>query len=99
MHFVYEKLFPLTEKGTTFSSFDQYYASIYARKGPGDKLSKHEATVDMVKSHLPVIASYYRLLKDSCHNARYRNYVVKPHEAAVARNQLQKHQGRVGKEG
>ena len=99
LHLVYEKLFPLTEKGATFNSFDQYYASGYARKGPADKLSKHEATVDLVKSHLPAIASYYRLLKDSCHNARYRNYVVKPYEAAVARNQLQSIEAGLAKEG
>ncbi|MBK9533864.1 MAG: hypothetical protein IPO10_01555 [Flavobacteriales bacterium] len=89
LHLVYEKLFPLTEKGETLNSFDQYFGSRYARKGPGDKPSKHEATVDLVKSHLPGVASYYRLLKDSCHNARYRSYVVKPYEATVARNQLQ----------
>ena len=44
---------------------------------------------DGVKSHLPAVASYYRLLKDPCHNARYQNYAVKPYEAAVARNQLE----------
>ena len=53
--------------------------------------------MDLVKAHLPAVASNYRLLKDGCHNARYRNYAVKPYEAAVARDQLQNIKARLSK--
>ena len=88
MHLVYERLFPIQADGTTYPNFEAYYAQKYARKAAPDKPTKHDATVDLVKAHLPAVASNYRLLKDSCHNARYRNYKVKPYEAATARNQL-----------
>ena len=89
MHLVYERLFPLETEGTTYVNFEAYYAQKYARKAGPDKPTKHDATVDLVKAHLPAFASNYRLLKDACHNARYRNYAVKPYEASVARNQMQ----------
>ncbi len=89
MHLVYERLFPLEAPGVTYANFEAFYAQSYGRKAPVDKPTKHDATVDLVRTHLPAVASNYRLMKDACHNARYRNYAVKPHEAAVARNQLQ----------
>jgi len=39
------------------------------------------------------------LLKDPCHNARNRNYAVKPYEAAVARNQLESIKAGLAKKG
>ncbi|HMN04593.1 MAG TPA: hypothetical protein PKD45_02610 [Flavobacteriales bacterium] len=89
MHYVYEELFPLKEGTTTYASFENYYSQKFARRAVGDKPNKHDATVDLVREHLPAVASHYRLLKDQCFNARYRNYAVKGHEAAMARNQLQ----------
>jgi len=97
MHLVYERLFPLETEDATYADFEGYYAQKYARKAAPDKPTKHDATVDLVKTHLPAVASNYRLLKDACHNARYRNYAVKPYEAAVARNQLQNIKERLSK--
>ena len=89
MHGIYERLFPLKVGSTTYASFDIYFGQRFPR-GPGQgRGTKHEATVDLVRQHLPHVASNYRLLKDACFNARYRNYVVKPQEAAIARQQLQ----------
>ncbi len=88
MHGVYEQLFPLKEADITYPTFEAYYSRKFARMPAGDKPNKHDATVDLVRVHLPAVASNYRLLKDSCFNARYRNYVVKPYEATIARNQL-----------
>lgn len=88
MHCVYEKLFPLKEGTATYPSFENYYSQKFARRAVGDKPNKHDATVDLVRVHLPAVASNYRLLKDACFNARYRNYAVKAYEAAIARDQL-----------
>jgi hypothetical protein len=97
MHLVYERLFPLETQDATYANFEGYYAQKYARKAAPDKPTKHDATVDLVKAHLPAVASNYRLLKDACHNARYRNYAVKPYQAAVARDQLQNIKARLSK--
>lgn len=99
MHGIYENLFPLKEAGSTYPTFDAYYGQKFARRAPGDKPNKHDATVDLVRTHLPAIASNYRLLKDSCFNARYRNYAVKPFEAAMARTQLQAIKGKLKAKG
>ena len=88
MHHVYEHVFPLEEGDTTHTSFETWYRATYGTMPPGHRPSKHEATVDLVKTRVAPVASHYRLLKDACHNARYRNYKVKPHEAALARQQL-----------
>lgn len=89
MHGIYERLFPLKTGGTTYASFDTYFGQRYSRGPSRGRYTKHEATVDLVRQHLPHVASHYRLLKDSCFNARYRNYKVKPQDAAIARQQLQ----------
>jgi len=88
MHYVYENVFPLEEGDATHASFEAWYSATHGTTAPGHRPTKHEATVDLVKKELPAVASHYRMLKDACHNARYRNYKVKPHEAAIARQQL-----------
>lgn len=89
LHLVYERLFPLKVDGTSYADFDTYYSKLHARRPAADKPTKHEATVDLVKVYYPRAASYYRLLKDSCHNARYRNYQIPAYMATTAREQLQ----------
>lgn len=89
MHAVYERLFPLKTGEATYATFDAYFSQHYSRRSPNDRPTKHEATVDLVKRYLPSVAANYRLLKDSCFNARYRNYKIRPEEASIARHQLQ----------
>lgn len=89
LHLVYERLFPLKAEGTNYADFDTYFSKVHARKPAADRPTKHEATVDLVMRYLPRVASHYRLLKDACHNARYRSYQVPPHLATTARDQLQ----------
>ena len=89
MHAVYERLFPLKTEGASHATFDAWFSQHFSRRTGHDRPTKHEATVDLVKKHLPSVASNYRLLKDSCFNARYRNYKVRPEEATIARHQLQ----------
>ena len=69
MHLVYERMFPLATEGATYANCEAYYAQLYPRRAAPDKPTKHDATVDLVKAHVPAVASNYRLLKDACHNA------------------------------
>ena len=89
MHAIYEQLFPLKTGSTSHASFDIWFGQLHSHRAGHGRPTKHEATVDLVRQHLPHVASNYRLLKDACFNARYRNYKIKPEEATVARHQLQ----------
>lgn len=77
LHFVQDKLFPADMTiGTTtnrFDCFDKYYAVLrLTKKG----ISKHKATIYLVKKHLKPISADYKRLHDLCHDARYKDWIV-----------------------
>lgn len=86
IHFVHSEIFPLEEDGKVYKGFDSYFSLIMKRKN--NKLTKHTATIQLVKIHLNKSASHYRWLFDACMNARYSNYVVSNTKARIARDHL-----------
>jgi hypothetical protein len=83
MHFCYHQIFPLTENGKTYASFEQYYQAI-----PGKKPNKHQATLTLVFKHLNKAYTAYKWLHDRCFTARYQNYQTTQPEAVTARTRL-----------
>jgi hypothetical protein len=74
IHFVEYKLFPLTENGTTYHTFNKYYNDIIL--AGGKRTSKHNVKLSLVKSYLPAVGANYKRLMDNCFTARYNNYLV-----------------------
>jgi len=92
LHYVQHELFPLVDKGNTYNDFNTFYGKVM--KKTNKKLSKHSATIQLVKSHLTTCSAYYRWLHDACMNARYNNYNVSAVKAKTARHfltELKKH--------
>lgn len=75
LHFVQAKIFPFTENSTTFNSVDEYVE--YKNKISGRSISKHKATINLVKQQLPSIAKEYKRMHDTCMTVRYFHYKVK----------------------
>lgn len=69
LHFVQYEMFPLTYKGIKYKDFNIYFAMVMKRNNRS--LSKHKATIELVKRKLPSCVSHYRWLHDACMNARY----------------------------
>lgn len=84
LHYVQHEIFPLTESGTTYPHFNTYYNSVLKSR----RISKHEGTKQLVKTHIPTCFSYYRWLLDACMNARYSDYRVSPAKANLAKTNL-----------
>lgn len=85
LHFVQHEIFPLSEGGKDFPNFNAYYSKL--KKGK-KRFSKHHATINLVKDHLPKVSARYRWLHDACMNARYSNYNVKGNKAQKAFDHL-----------
>ena len=86
LHFVQHELFPLTDHGQKYTDFNVYFSKVLKKKNK--KLSKHSATIELVKTNLPLASAYYRWLHDACMSARYNNYIVSETKAATASNYL-----------
>lgn len=86
LHFVQHELFPLTDNGHKYTDFNVYFGKVLKEKNK--KLSKHSATIELVKTNLPLCSSYYRWLHDACMSARYNNYNVSESKAINANNCL-----------
>jgi hypothetical protein len=86
IHFVHNEIFPLKEDGKVYQSFDSYFSLIMKKKN--SKLTKHTATIQLVKLYLSKSVPHYRWLFSACMNARYSNYVVSNTKAKVARDHL-----------
>jgi len=86
LHFVQHELFPLTDNRQKYTDFNVYFSKVLNKKKK--KLSKHSATIELVKTNLPLCSSYYRWLHDACMSARYNNYIVSESKAMNASNYL-----------
>ncbi len=86
LHYVQYELFPLTDNGQKYTDFNVYYGKVLQRKNK--KLSKHSATIELVKTNLSACSSYYRWLHDACMSARYNNYNVSESKAKTANDYL-----------
>jgi hypothetical protein len=86
LHFVQNELFPLTDNGQKYTDFNVYFGKVLKKKNK--KLSKHSATIELVKINLPLCSSYYRWLHDACMSARYNNYIVSESKAKTASSYL-----------
>lgn len=88
LHLVQEHVFPFRdEEGFTYSNFEQYYSKSLKE---GLKISKHQSTIKLVEERINGAGNLYRLLHDMCITSRYRNYVVSPKKAKVAKSYLDK---------
>ena len=52
LHFVQNELFPLTDNGQKYTDFNVYFGKVLKKKNK--KLSKHSATIELVKINLPL---------------------------------------------
>ncbi len=86
LHFVQHELFPLSFNGHEYNDFNVYFDKVLKNKNK--KTSKHAATIELVKSNLPLCSSYYRWLHDACMSSRYNNYKVSDTKANSANNNL-----------
>ena len=86
LHFVQHEIFPIEIDSKDYDSFDDYFAS--NTKGSLKNISKHEATVNLVKLHIYSAYPSYKWLYDSCMSARYKNYNVSEQSAIKARERL-----------
>lgn len=75
IHFVEHKLFPLTENGTSYVTFNKYYNDTIIATGKRG-VSKHTLKMELVKIYLPTVGSHYKRLMDNCLTARYNNYRI-----------------------
>jgi hypothetical protein len=90
LHYVQHEIFPLTENGTVYPNFNNYYNSVLKIR----RISKHEGTKQLVRIYIPECFSHYRWLLDSCMNARYSNYRISSAKANLARinlDEIKKH--------
>lgn len=86
LHYVQDEIFPLTEDRKTYNNFNIYFYKVLKKQN--SKLSKHEATIQLVNLKLKSASSYYRWLHDSCMTTRYKNYIVSDDKAKKAREYL-----------
>jgi len=91
LHYVQHEIFPLQHKGTTYHDFSHYYSRVM--KPQNNKINKHAATIELVKSHIAPADVSYRALFDASMNARYSHYNVSPAKAAHAKALLDKIKG------
>lgn len=88
LHYVQHEIFPIEEDGETYGDLNIYYAKVLKKKKKG--ITKHFATIQLVKSKSPNCLSYYRWLYDACMSARYTNYNVSSKKAKQANEYLKK---------
>lgn len=88
LHFVQHEIFPITEGKETYKDLNEYYGKVLKKKNK--RLTKHNATIQLVCSKTPKCAPYYRWLHDACMNGRYTNYNVSSRKATQARAYLQR---------
>jgi hypothetical protein len=74
IHFVEHRLFPLTEQGITYPTFNKYYNDTVLSKSRN--LSKHNLKLQLVNSYIPKVYPNYKRLMDNCLTARYKNYRI-----------------------
>lgn len=88
LHLVQEVIFPFSDsENFTYSSFEQYYSKSLQ---DGIRVSKHQSTIKLVEKRIQGAGNLYRLLHDMCLTCRYRNYLVSPQKAKVAKSYLDK---------
>lgn len=95
LHYVQYEIFPLTEGGTTYPTFNSYYFNVLKKKNK--KLSKHKALIALTKKKFNKCSGYYRWLHDACQTARYTNYTVDGTIAIKARDNLNKIKSKLSK--
>lgn len=86
LHYILFKAFPLTTtdgvKCKNIFEFRNYM------KSKGFSFSKHEVNIYLVKNYLSQIYPHYKILYDSCNNARYTSHEVKDPFAELAYKSL-----------
>lgn len=93
LHFVQFEIFPFDDGfGNIYHSFDHYYAEKIRHR-----MSKHEATHQLVAKHLKTCNAKYKWLMDTCRTARYNNYKILPKVADEAVENLKFIKGRIKK--
>lgn len=88
IHYVEHKIFPLTEAGTTYDTFNRYYNNIILSKAK--RISKHQLKVNLVYSYLPSVGDCYKRLFDNCYTARYNNYKIGATLSKIAIEDMEK---------
>jgi len=87
LHWVCYHLFPRTEEnGETsevINNIDQYCNFAYGRR-----MSKHDATIELLKEVCPDIAKRYSSLYENCMSARYRDFDVSQKIIAKSKKNL-----------
>lgn len=93
IHFVEHKMFPLTEVGRVFGTFNEYY-NFSKRQNPSKSIDKHTFKKNLVKKYLNSVAADYNFLLTQCMTSRYSDYQI---SEAMARmcvskmNSIKKH--------
>lgn len=76
IHFVEHKLFPLSEVGRTFNTFNEYYNFSKSQSSLPKFPDKHRFKSNLVKKYLRTISGDYNFLLTQCFASRYSNYNV-----------------------
>lgn len=84
LHYAQDSLFPREERGNTYRNFSQWYKERNRSKA----ISKHYATLQLVKEHDRTAGIYYRYLFDMCWTSRYRTFKISASKAEAARDYL-----------
>lgn len=94
MNYVYSTIFPKItpvpikerpdQEPKLFNKFEQYYDHRLNVIAGQRLLSKHNATVDLVREIYPENAAAFKELKNDCHKARYSRYKLSDHADASA---------------
>ncbi len=89
IHFIYSELFPGKfsvegELGKEYSTFESLYSYYFKTH----RLSKHNFTEHLVSEYLEDVQDEFKFLKDTCHTARYSNYVIANDRAQEAMDAL-----------
>jgi hypothetical protein len=84
LHYLEYELFPLDYNGKNYATLPLLCTGEFG--GPNAK--PHRVRLDLIRIRLPEIYPYYNALFGDCHNARYKDYQVKPLEATLACNRL-----------
>lgn len=75
LHFVQFEIFPFDNgHGDRYPNFAAYFNDKVVTKG--GRMSKHEATYQLVTRNLKTCGPQYKWLMDTCQTARYNNYNI-----------------------
>lgn len=88
IHYVEHKLFPLSENGINYPTFNRYYNDTVIASGK--RTSKHTLKFNLVKAHLSTVDVNYKRLMDNCLTARYSNYRIGKTLAQIAISDMAK---------